>query len=154
MKLLLQGHFIFSIMYIFLNFGWNHFYCFPCQFRMYSWNILSKFWVTKCHGYGGYIRLKTFASWGEKSGRRCNLAKFSLFWALLLPGEMNIFQIQCRIEFNTFLLRKPHSRCIKWLGTMLMAHVVWLVGIPGHYFWLLVLTGNIWWLGQFLMFYL
>ena len=66
---------------------------------------------------------------------------------LLLPGEMNILQIQCKIDFNTFLLHKPHSRCIKWLGTMLMAHVGWLLGIPGHHWWLLVLTGNIWWLG-------
>ena len=32
---------------------------------------------------------------------------------LLLPGEMNILQIQCKIDFNTFLLRKLHSRCIK-----------------------------------------
>ena len=32
--------------------------------------------------------------------------------SLLLPGEMNILQIQCKIYFNTFLLRKPHSWCI------------------------------------------
>ena len=36
--------------------------------------------VAKCHGYDGYICLKIFAGWGKKSGRRCNLAKFSLFW--------------------------------------------------------------------------
>ena len=29
------------------------------------------------------------------------------FMSLLLPGEMNISQIQCKIDFNTFLLRKP-----------------------------------------------
>ena len=42
---------------------------------------------------------------------------------LLLPGEMNIFQIQCKIDFNTFLLRKTHRRCKKWLKTMLVVHV-------------------------------
>ena len=35
------------------------------------------------------------------------------FKTLLLPGEMNILQIQRKNDFNTFLLRKPHSRCIK-----------------------------------------
>ena len=35
--------------------------------------------VAKSHGYNGYIRVKIFAGWGKKSGRRCNLAKFSLF---------------------------------------------------------------------------
>ena len=44
--------------------------------------------------------------------------KVSLHHPLLLPGEMNSLQIQCKIDFNTFLLRKPHSRCIKWLITM------------------------------------
>ena len=33
--------------------------------------------------------------------------------SLLLPGEMNILQIQCKIDFNTFLSPKPHSRCKK-----------------------------------------
>ena len=64
--------------------------------------------------------------------------------ALLLPGEMNILQIQCKIYFNTFLLRKPHSRCLKWLRTMSEVHVGWLLGIPGHHRWSLVLTGNVW----------
>ena len=36
--------------------------------------------VAKCHEYDKYIRVKIFAGWGKKSGRRCNLAKFSLFW--------------------------------------------------------------------------
>ena len=36
--------------------------------------------VAKCHEYDEYIRVKIFAGWGKKSGRRCNLAKFSLFW--------------------------------------------------------------------------
>ena len=52
---------------------------------------------------------------------------------LLLPGEMNILQIQCKIDLNTFLLRKPHIRCIKCLRTMLVVHVGWLLGIPGHH---------------------
>ena len=51
----------------------------------------------------------------------------------------------CKIDFNTFLFREPHSRCIKWLRTMLVAHVGWLLVIPGHHWWFLVLTGNIWW---------
>ena len=36
--------------------------------------------VAKCHGYGGYIRVKIFACWGKKFGRTCNSAKSSLFW--------------------------------------------------------------------------
>ena len=36
--------------------------------------------VAKCHEYDEYIRVKIFAGWGNKSGRRCNLAKFSLFF--------------------------------------------------------------------------
>ena len=35
--------------------------------------------VAKCHGYDGYIRVKIFAGWGKKSGKRCNMAKFRLF---------------------------------------------------------------------------
>ena len=65
---------------------------------------------------------------------------------LLLPGEMNILQIQCKIDFNTFLLRKTYRRGMKWLRTMLLVHVDWLLGIPGHRRWFLVLTGNNWWL--------
>ena len=41
--------------------------------------------VAKCHGYDGYIRVKIFAGWGKKSGRRCNLAKFSLFLGRFAP---------------------------------------------------------------------
>ena len=33
--------------------------------------------------------------------------------SLLLPGEMNILQTQCKIDFNTFLLHKPLRRCKK-----------------------------------------
>ena len=36
--------------------------------------------VAKYHRYDGYIRVKIFAGWGKKFGRRCNLAKISLFW--------------------------------------------------------------------------
>ena len=53
--------------------------------------------------------------------------------SLLLPGEMNILQIQCKIDFNTFLLRKPHSWCIKWLRTMLVVDIGWFLGIPGDH---------------------
>ena len=35
--------------------------------------------VAKCHEYDEYICVKIFTGWGKKSGRRCNLAKFSLF---------------------------------------------------------------------------
>ena len=65
---------------------------------------------------------------------------------LLLPGEMNILQIQCKIDFNTFLLPKPHSRCKKWLINMLVVHVGCLLGVPGHQWWYLALIGTIWWL--------
>ena len=77
-----------------------------------------------------------------RSLTRC--IKYTL--SLLLPGEMNILQIQCKIDFNTFLLCKPHSRGTKWLRTLLLVHVGWLLGIPGHHLWFLVLTGNTWWL--------
>ena len=66
--------------------------------------------------------------------------------ALLLPGEMNILQIRCKIDFNTFLLRKTYRRGMKWLRTMLLVHVGWLLGIPCHRRWFLVLTGTNWWL--------
>ena len=32
--------------------------------------------------------------------------------AHLLPGEINISQLQGEIEFNTFLFDKPYNRCI------------------------------------------
>ena len=54
--------------------------------------------------------------------------------------------MQWRIDLNTFLLRKTHSRCITRQRTMLVVHVGWLLGISGHHWWFLVLTGNIWWL--------
>ena len=67
--------------------------------------------------------------------------------ALLLPEEMNSLQIQCKIDFNTFLLPKPHRRCKKWLINMLVVHVGCLLGVPGHQWWFMALTGTIWWLG-------
>ena len=42
-----------------------------------------------------------------------------------LPGEMNISQLQGKIEFNTFLFWKPYNWCIKLLNIIL---VVLLVG--------------------------
>ena len=36
--------------------------------------------VVKCHEYDKYICVKIFVGWGKKSGIRCNLAEFSLFW--------------------------------------------------------------------------
>ena len=40
--------------------------------------------------------------------------------SLLLPGEMNISQLQCKIDFNTFLFCNLHSWCKKWLRTKLV----------------------------------
>ena len=34
--------------------------------------------VAKCHGYGGYIRVKKLEVWGKKSGRTHNFAKSSI----------------------------------------------------------------------------
>ena len=35
--------------------------------------------VAKCHGYGGYIRVKIFRGWGKKSERTHNVTKLGLF---------------------------------------------------------------------------
>ena len=34
--------------------------------------------VAKCHGYGGYIRVKKLECWGKKSGRIHSSAKLSI----------------------------------------------------------------------------
>ena len=34
--------------------------------------------VAKCHGYGGYIRVKKLEGWGKKSGRIHSFAKSSI----------------------------------------------------------------------------
>ena len=34
--------------------------------------------VAKCHGYGGYIRVKKWEGWGKKSGRINSIAKSSI----------------------------------------------------------------------------
>ena len=34
--------------------------------------------VAKCHGYGGYIRVKKLEGWGKKSGRTFSFAKSSI----------------------------------------------------------------------------
>ena len=34
--------------------------------------------VAKCHGYGGYIRVKKFEGWGKKFGRIFTFAKSSI----------------------------------------------------------------------------
>ena len=38
---------------------------------------------------------------------------------LMLPGEINISQLQGKIEFNTFLFCKPYNWCIQWLKMIL-----------------------------------
>ena len=35
--------------------------------------------VAKCQGFWGLIRVKMFAGWGKKFGRKCTFAKLSLF---------------------------------------------------------------------------
>ena len=34
--------------------------------------------VAKCHGYGGYIRVRKLEGWGKKSGRINSFAKSSI----------------------------------------------------------------------------
>ena len=67
---------------------------------------------------------------------------------LLLPGEMKMSQIQCKVHFNTFLLCIPHYWCKYWLKTILVVHTAWLVGIGGDFWFLLVfltIFGDLWW---------
>ena len=110
----------------------------------YSWNTLNfrAIWVK-------VIRHKK-NRWNPKIQKNSRLKPKFAVWCsgapLLLPGEMNILQIECKIYFNTFLLRKSHGRGIKWLKTMSEVHVGWLLGIPCYHRWFLELTGNIWWL--------
>ena len=36
--------------------------------------------VAKCHGYGGYIRVKKWEGWGKKYERTCNLSILGSIW--------------------------------------------------------------------------
>ena len=63
--------------------------------------------VAKCHEYDEYIRVKIFAGWGKKSGRRCNLAKFSLFWEdlhnlarFLCINQPNLIELSTLVHQN------------------------------------------------------
>ena len=50
--------------------------------------------VAKYHRYDGYIRVKIFAGRGKKSGRRCNLAKFSPFLGRFAPlCKISVYKI-------------------------------------------------------------
>ena len=40
-----------------------------------DWMVLREGRVAKCHGYGGYIRVKKLEGWGKKSGRTHSFAK-------------------------------------------------------------------------------
>ena len=40
------------------------------------WTVLGR--VAKCHGYGGYIRVKKLEGWGKKFGRIHSFAKSSI----------------------------------------------------------------------------
>ena len=43
-----------------------------------SWSKDVQRRVAKCHGYGGYIRVKKMEGWGKKSGRIHSFAKSSI----------------------------------------------------------------------------
>ena len=69
-----------------------------------------------------FSKYSTKFIWSQKNGKLIGFHQVSfqntqpnLFVStpLLLPEEMNILQIQCKIDFNTFLLRKLHSWYIK-----------------------------------------
>ena len=45
------------------------------------WSTMCR--VAKCHGYGGYIRVRKLEGWGKKSGRKTVLQKQVLFWVNL-----------------------------------------------------------------------
>ena len=58
------------------------------------------FRAAKCHGYGGYIRVKILEGWGKKSGRVHNFAKSSIvlgkFEQLMRIFSLNLdFMIEC-----------------------------------------------------------
>ena len=46
--------------------------------RMCLGDILGIIRVAKCHGYGGYIRVRKLEGWGKKSGRINSFAKSSI----------------------------------------------------------------------------
>ena len=98
------------------------------------------------HGGGGVVLIVLSCVSCVELRKLCELQWSSQSdYSLLLPGGLNKLQIQCKVDFNTLLLRKPHSRCINRLWTMSVVHVGWLLGTPGHHRWFLVLTCNIWW---------
>ena len=78
---------------------------------------------------------------GKRRERRRNGASSILFWniwkhlnkwgrggqTLLLPGEMNILQIQCKFDFNTFLFCKSYKPMHIVTGNRI-GGLFWLVG--------------------------
>ena len=46
------------------------------KLRKLSWSPGGR--VVKCHGYGGYIRVKKLEGWGKKSGIIHSIAKSSI----------------------------------------------------------------------------
>ena len=52
------------------KYGWNHPH--PHVLRICG---IGPIRVAKCHGYGGYIRVKKLEGWGKKSGRIHSFAK-------------------------------------------------------------------------------
>ena len=56
--------------------------------RVPTW-CTGSFQSCNCHGYGGYIRIKTLEGWGKKSGRIHSSANQVLFWVNL----SNIYEI-------------------------------------------------------------
>ena len=73
--------------------------------------------------------------------RTAVLQFFEQYATLLLPGEINISQLQGKIEFNTFFFWKPYNWYIKLLNIILVVLLVgWWVLLV-----ILVIFGDFWW---------
>ena len=80
------------------------------HFKVEVWSGLRPHWIVRnwLHlfpllqlFFWGHTQLQTFSRW----------TLFSIAASLLLPGEMNILQKQCKLDFNTFLCCKSHKQC-------------------------------------------
>ena len=50
----------------------------PKSKQLFSTDVFPMSRVAKCHGYGGYIRVKELEDWGKKSGRIYTFAKLGI----------------------------------------------------------------------------
>ena len=61
--------------------------------------------VAKCHGYGGYIRVKKLASWVKSLEEYTVLQKQVLFWIDLI-NWYDVFKQDYMIEFSALVPQK------------------------------------------------